>query len=144
MNKSFNVNDHLLSCEVELVKKDNFNMIIETLERMGMVSESTNTLFQSCHILQKKGKFYIVHFKEMFALDGKESTMNWGDLAIRNLIARILENWNLIKIKNKDNGEPVAKNEKIKIIPHNERKKWNLKSKYLFCCYRGKNNGNHE
>ena len=138
--EKLNVNDILLSCEIELNKEEYFNVVLETLERIGMYSKKTNTLFQSCYILHKKGKFYIVHFKELYALDNNTCTMDYQDLAIRNLIANILENWGLIKIITpaKQKNEPVANIHDVTIIPHKDKKNFILKPKYTFYCMRKK------
>lgn len=137
---NFDINNILLSCEVELTNSNNFNVIVETLERIGSLNKRIKTLFQSCHILHKMNKFYIVHYKEMYALDGKNYKMNYQDLAVRNLIAKILENWKLIKIKTPhyERKEPIADMKSIVIIPFKERKNWNIKAKYIFGCYRRK------
>lgn len=130
--KSFDINEYLLTREIELTNDDNFTIIMETLERIGMISLHNKTLFQSCHILQKKGKLYIVHFKEMYALDGKYSSMTLEDVAIRNLISILLERWGLIKLVNPINDEPVAEKNSIHIISHNDKKNWKLQTKYTF------------
>ena len=129
---TINVNDYLLTREIELTSNDSFTIIMETLERIGMISFHNKTLFQSCHILQKRGKFYIVHFKEMYALDGKHSTLTIEDIAIRNLITLLLERWGLLKLINPIEDEPIAPKTSITIISHNEKKDWKLQPKYTF------------
>lgn len=138
--EKLNVNEILLSCEIKLNKEEYFNVVLETLERIGMYSKKNNTLFQSCHILHKRGKFYIVHFKELYALDNNECTMDYHDLAIRNLIASILENWGLIEIITpiKQKNEPIANIHDITIVPHKDKKNYILKPKYTFYCMRNK------
>lgn len=130
---NIDVKEHLLEREITLTKEDNFTVVMETLERIGMVSYHNKSLFQSCHILHKKDKFYIVHFKEMYALDGKPSTLTLKDIGVRNLIASLLEKWGLIKlitpITDKDT---IAPSNAIFIIPHKERQQWKLYKKYLF------------
>ena len=119
--------------EVTLDEKDDFLKVRETLTRIGVASKKDKTLYQSCHILHKQGKYYIVHFKELFALDGKPSTITENDLQRRNAIANLLEEWGLLKIlkdekeKIKDNLAPLHQ---IKIISYKEKDDWELVSKY--------------
>lgn len=117
--------------EVLLEKEDDFLKVRETLTRIGVASRKTNTLFQSCHILHKQGKYYIVHFKELFALDGKPFTFSEEDQGRRNAIANLLDEWGLVKLvdKNKSN-EPLVPITKIKIIPFKEKNDWELIAKY--------------
>lgn len=117
--------------EVELVNPDNFLKVKETLTRMGYASRKDNTLYQSCHILHKKGKYYIVHFKELFLLDGKEADLTENDLARRNTIASLLDDWDLIRIVDKTKiADPQASIAQIKIVPHKDKASWNLVAKY--------------
>lgn len=118
--------------EVHLVEPDNFLLVKETLTRIGIASKKTNTLYQSCHILHKQGKYYIMHFKELFLLDGKKNTdFSENDLARRNTIVNLLEEWELIKIVDKKKtNEPVVPISHIKIIPHKEKNNWILTAKY--------------
>lgn len=118
--------------EVQLVEPDNFLLVKETLTRIGIASKKTNTLFQSCHILHKQGKYYIMHFKELFLLDGKKNTdFSENDKARRNTIANLLEEWELIKIVDKKRtGEPVVPISHIKIISFKEKNDWILTAKY--------------
>lgn len=127
------IEDVLLDREIQLTTEESFNMIIETLTRIGMSSEEKKTIFQSCHILSKRGKYYIVHFKEMMALDGKDVDFSHKDLAIRNMVTLFLERWGLCRSLNpiKDK-EPVAKKNYVKIIPFKEKDEWNFVSKYTF------------
>ncbi len=130
--KDFNVEDYILTREVKLTSPEKFTVIMETLERIGMVSLHNKTLFQSCHILQKRGKFYIVHFKEMYALDNKECTLSIEDVAIRNLITTLLVKWGMVELVNTIEPEPIANALSINIIPYKERQNWNLQPKYRF------------
>ena len=118
--------------EVYLDKQDDFLKVKETLTRIGVASRRTNTLFQSCHILHKQSKYYIVHFKELFALDGKESTITEEDIGRRNSIIQLLEEWDLIKIADKDNQlfENKIPLNGIKIIPFKYKADWELVPKY--------------
>lgn len=118
--------------EVTLEEEDNFLKVRETLTRIGVASKKDKILYQSCHILHKRGKYYIVHFKELFALDGKPTDISENDLARRNAIAKLLEDWELIKIVEKskvESPEPIYLSQ-IKIIPHKEKKEWELVPKY--------------
>ena len=117
--------------EVTLNEPDDFLKVKETLTRIGVASKRDNTLYQSCHILHKQGKYYIVHFKELFALDGKPSNFSENDEARRNAIAKLLDEWKLVKLKNYSTVEqmsvPVSH---LKIISHKDKDNWNLVSKY--------------
>ena len=117
--------------EVRLKEADDFLKVKETLTRMGVASRKDKILFQSCHILHKQGKYYIVHFKELFALDGKPSNISENDIQRRNAIAKLLEEWGLIKIMNpkllEDNLAPLHQ---IKIISFKEKDDWDLIAKY--------------
>ena len=117
--------------EVTLAKEDDFLKVKETLTRIGVSSKTENKLWQSCHILHKKGKYYIVHFKELFLLDGLSSSIDENDIARRNTIAKLLEEWGLLKIVD---GVKVESNlagiNKIKIIPFKEKTNWELIPKY--------------
>jgi hypothetical protein len=117
--------------EVTLEKNDDFLKVKETLTRIGLASKKDNTLYQSCHILHKQGKYYIVHFKELFALDGKPSDITENDIARRNTIANLLEEWELIDIVSQEQTDtPVVSLSQIKIIPFKEKNEWNLVTKY--------------
>lgn len=117
--------------EVVLVEEDDFLKVRETLTRIGVSSRRERVLYQSCHILHKQGKYYITHFKELFALDGKPSTITENDIQRRNAIANLLEEWGLIKVVNydiiKDNMAPIHQ---IKIISFKEKDDWELIAKY--------------
>lgn len=124
----FNINQLV---EVRLKNAEDFLKVRETLSRIGLASKKENTLYQSCHILHKQGKYYIVHFKELFLLDGKESSLIEGDIARRNRIIHLLDEWELIEIVDYDKIEdPIAPLNQIKIIPFKEKDKWNLVTKY--------------
>jgi hypothetical protein len=117
--------------EVTLKHQDDFLKVRETLTRIGVSSRKEKVLYQSCHILHKQGKYYIVHFKELFALDGKPSNISENDIQRRNAIAKLLEEWGLIKIMNpkllEDNVAPLHQ---IKIISFKEKDDWDLIAKY--------------
>ena len=117
--------------EIELFEDDDFLKIKETLTRIGVSSRKENKLYQSCHILHKRGKYYIVHFKELFALDGLPSNITDNDIARRNTIANLLEDWELLEIVNQEQTEePVASIAQIKIISYNDKSDWELVPKY--------------
>lgn len=117
--------------EVQLAQEDDFLKVRETLTRIGVASRKDNKLFQSCHILHKQGRYYIVHFKELFALDGKGTDFSEDDLARRNTIALLLEEWGLVKILNRSKAEePKAPLNQIKILTHKEKHSWELVAKY--------------
>jgi len=117
--------------EVTLVEQDDFLKVRETLTRIGVSSRKEKVLYQSCHILHKQGKYYIVHFKELFALDGKLSTITENDIQRRNAIANLLEEWGLLKIINYDTVEHnMAPIHQIKIIAFKEKDEWELITKY--------------
>lgn len=117
--------------EVTLPDPDNFLKVRETLSRIGVASKKDKTLFQSCHILHKQGKYYIVHFKQLFLLDGKQSDFTDDDRGRLNTIANLLHEWELINLVSKDKSAyPVAPLSQIKIISHKEKNEWNLVAKY--------------
>ena len=117
--------------EVSLKKEEDFLKIKETLTRIGIASKKEKKLFQSCHILHKRGKYYIVHFKELFQLDGKPSDFTDDDRSRRNAIAFLLEEWGLLDIVNKSAfSDSVAKLSSVKIIAYKEKSDWTLESKY--------------
>ena len=117
--------------EVTLEKQDDFLKVRETLTRIGVAAKNDNILYQSCHILHKQGKYYIVHFKELFELDGKPSNISENDLARRNTIANLVAEWGLVKLvdaeKSKTNVAPLSQ---IKILPFKDKSQWQLVSKY--------------
>jgi len=117
--------------EVLLNEQDDFLKVRETLTRIGVSSRKEKVLYQSCHILHKQGKYYIVHFKELFALDGKPSNISENDIQRRNAIANLLEEWGLIKVLNKHILENnIAPLHQIKIIAFKEKDQWELIAKY--------------
>jgi hypothetical protein len=117
--------------EIKLKKEDDFLKVKETLTRIGVASKKDKTLYQSCHILHKQGRYYIVHFKELFALDGKPSNFSEGDIARRNTIVNLLKEWGLIEIVNATSTEsPVSPISQIKVLPHKEKNEWELVAKY--------------
>jgi hypothetical protein len=117
--------------EVRLNNTEDFLKVRETLSRIGLASKKDNTLYQSCHILHKQGKYYIVHFKELFLLDGKDSSFSEGDIARRNRIVLLLDEWELIRVVDyKKMEEPICPISQIKIIPYKEKNNWNLVTKY--------------
>lgn len=117
--------------EVTLSQSDDFLKVRETLTRIGVASRKSNTLFQSCHILHKQGKYYIVHFKELFALDGKQTDFDVDDIARRNTIANLLDEWGLVKLVSpQKSAEPVSSLSQIKVIPFGQKDQWELVTKY--------------
>ena len=122
--------DPEMMVEVTLHQPDDFLKVRETLTRIGVASRKEKKLFQSCHILHKKGKYYIVHFKELFALDGKHANLTSNDIQRRNRIAKLLSDWGLIGIVTNDKIEDVAPLNQIKVIAFKEKGDWILESKY--------------
>jgi hypothetical protein len=116
--------------EVTIKQPDDFLKVRETLTRIGVASRKDKTLFQSCHILHKQGKYYIVHFKELFALDGKIATLSENDIQRRNTIAILLQDWALVDIVQKEKAENKAPLSQIKVLPFKEKKEWTLSAKY--------------
>ncbi len=116
--------------EVVLPEPDNFLKVRETLTRIGIASRKDKTLYQSCHILHKQGRYFIVHFKELFALDGKEANLTLSDIERRNTIARLLEDWGLLKISNAAQAQRCTSLSQIKIVSFKEKDEWNLVAKY--------------
>ena len=116
--------------EVTLPEPDNFLKVKETLTRIGVASKKDKTLYQSCHILHKQGRYFIVHFKELFALDGKESNITMNDVERRNTISKLLEDWGLLKIVSAEQAAKQVSLSQIKIVSFSEKKEWNLVAKY--------------
>ena len=116
--------------EVILNEPDDFLKVRETLTRIGVASRKDQKLFQSCHILHKQGRYFIVHFKELFLLDGKKSNLEENDIARRNTIAQLMSDWGLITIDNGQQVKPLAPLRQIKIIPFKEKNNWELCPKY--------------
>jgi hypothetical protein len=118
--------EHML--EVGLKEPDDFLKVRETLSRIGVASRKERKLYQSCHILHKQGRYYIVHFKELFALDGKQTNLSENDIARRNTIANLLNDWGLVNVLG--NSENVAPLSQIKVLSYREKDDWTLETKY--------------
>lgn len=117
--------------EVRLAKEDDFLKVKETLTRIGVASKRDMKLYQSCHILHKQGRYYIVHFKELFALDGKPSSISEEDYGRRNTIVKLLDEWGLVESVTPVTAlEPLTPLSQIKVIPHKEKNQWELVAKY--------------
>ena len=116
--------------EVVLNEPDDFLKVRETLTRIGVASRKDKKLYQSCHILHKQGRYFIVHFKELFLLDGKKSNLEENDISRRNTIAQLMSDWGLITIQDKDKMTPMAPMRQIKIISFKEKNEWELCPKY--------------
>ena len=116
--------------EVALREPDDFLKVRETLTRIGVASRKEKKLYQSCHILHKQGKYYIVHFKELFALDGKKANLSLNDVQRRNRIVQLLGDWGLVSINNKESITDVAPLSQIKVLAYREKGDWTLESKY--------------
>jgi hypothetical protein len=116
--------------EVQLKEPDDFLKVRETLTRIGVASRKDKKLFQSCHILHKQGRYFIVHFKELFALDGKESNFSENDAERRNTITQLLSDWGLIAILNNSIAEKKAPLSQIKVLSFKEKGEWDLQAKY--------------
>ena len=114
--------------EVGLKEPDDFLKVRETLSRIGVASRKERKLYQSCHILHKQGRYYIVHFKELFALDGKKTNLTENDISRRNTIANLLKDWGLVEILG--NAESVAPLSQIKVLSFREKSEWILETKY--------------
>ena len=127
MNEVLWKQDQML--EVNLNEPDDFLKVRETLSRIGVASRKSKTLYQSCHILHKQGKYYIVHFKELFALDGKDTNISENDIARRNTIANLLSDWGLVKVPIGSSVESAPLSQ-IKVISFKEKNEWNLETKY--------------
>ena len=117
-----------LMLEIRLSEADDFLKVRETLSRIGVASRKEKKLYQSCHILHKQGRYYIVHFKELFALDGKPTNLSQNDIERRNTIAGLLEDWELVEVLGI--SEPKAPLSQIKILPYKEKEEWTLETKY--------------
>tara|TARA_B100001778_G_C18374004_1_gene532092 strand:- start:103 stop:531 length:429 start_codon:yes stop_codon:yes gene_type:complete len=127
MEVSWTKNDMV---EVTLREPDDFLKVRETLTRIGVASRKERKLYQSCHILHKKGQYYIVHFKELFALDGKRTNLSQNDVQRRNRIVQLLCDWGLVEVPKKDTINDTAPLSQIKIISYKEKGDWDLESKY--------------
>ena len=116
--------------EVKIKEPDDFLKIRETLTRIGVASRKDNKLYQSCHILHKQGRYFIVHFKELFLLDGKKSNLEENDVGRRNTIATLMSDWGLLTVESKEKLQPVAPLRQIKIISFKDKNQWELCPKY--------------
>ena len=116
--------------EVKLGEPDDFLKVRETLTRIGVASRKEKKIYQSCHILHKQGKYYIVHFKELFALDGKNTNITENDIQRRNRISQLLSDWGLVSIVDPDSVGELAPLNQIKVISFKEKGEWTLESKY--------------
>ena len=116
--------------EINLLEPDDFLKVRETLTRIGVASRKDKTLYQSCHILHKQGRHFIVHFKELFALDGKNADLTDNDLQRRNTIAKLLVDWGLVSVLNSEHFKDYAPLSQIKVISHKEKHDWKLETKY--------------
>lgn len=116
--------------EVTLNEPDDFLKVRETLTRIGVASRKEKKLYQSCHILHKQGRYYIVHFKELFALDGKRANLFLNDVQRKNRIAQLLQDWGLVKIVNADQVVDAAPLSQIKVLSFKDKPEWTLESKY--------------
>ena len=116
--------------EVTLKEPDDFLKVRETLTRVGVASRKERKLYQSCHILHKRGKYYIVHFKELFALDGKPTNITENDVQRRNRISKLLSDWGLIEVVQKDYEDNLAPLNQIKVLSFKDKGEWTLESKY--------------
>jgi hypothetical protein len=116
--------------EVTLVQPDDFLKVRETLTRIGVASRKDKVLYQSCHILHKQGRYFIVHFKELFALDGKSADLTENDLQRRNTIAKLLIDWGLVQVINPDKFTDLAPLSQIKVIAFKDKNEWSLQTKY--------------
>jgi hypothetical protein len=116
--------------EVTLTEPDDFLKVRETLTRIGVASRKEKKLYQSCHILHKQGRYYIVHFKELFALDGKRANLFLNDVQRKNRIAQLLQDWGLVKIVNADQVADAAPLSQIKVLSFKDKPEWTLESKY--------------
>jgi len=116
--------------EITLNEPDDFLKVRETLTRIGIASRKEKKLFQSCHILHKQGRYFIVHFKELFLLDGKKANLEESDLARRNTIATLLSDWGLVNIVDSSQAKDKAPLRQIKIVSYREKSEWNLCQKY--------------
>ena len=122
--------DASMMVEVVLRQPDDFLKVRETLTRIGVASRTENKLFQSCHILHKQGRYYIVHFKELFLLDGKGANFTDNDLQRRNRITKLLADWGLVDLVDENQIEPMCSISQIKILPYKQKAEWQLVPKY--------------
>jgi hypothetical protein len=132
LNIELSTNGHIeyTPLEVTLNKEDDFLKIRETLTRIGVAAKKEQKLYQSCHILHKQGRYYVVSFKELFALDGKDTEITDNDLERRNTIAKLLQDWNLLRIVDQSILNNLAPMAQIKVIAHKDKHDWTLEPKY--------------
>jgi len=116
--------------EVKLSEPDDFLKVRETLTRIGVASRKEKKLYQSCHILHKQGKYFIVHFKELFALDGKYANLTINDVQRRNRITKLLSDWGLVEVVDEESIDDIAPLNQIKVLPFREKSEWTLEQKY--------------
>ena len=116
--------------EIRLNEPDDFLKVRETLTRIGVASRKEKKLYQSCHILHKQGKYFIVHFKELFALDGKYANLTINDVQRRNRITRLLSDWGLISVIKEESIQDIAPLNQIKVLPYKDKNEWKLEQKY--------------
>jgi len=127
----FNINiEGYVPLEVTLIQPDDFLKVRETLSRIGVASSKDKVLYQSCHILHKQSRYFIVHFKELFALDGKQADLTGNDIERRNTIAKLLSDWDLVKIIDSELHMNIAPLSQIKILSFKDKNEWSLQSKY--------------
>ena len=127
----FNINiEGYVPLEVTLIQPDDFLKVRETLSRIGVASSKDKVLYQSCHILHKQSRYFIVHFKELFALDGKQADLTDNDIERRNTIAKLLSDWDLVKIIDSELHVNIAPLSQIKILSFKDKDDWSLQSKY--------------
>mgnify|MGYP003132406980 CR=1 FL=1 len=127
----FNINiEGYVPLEVTLIQPDDFLKVRETLSRIGVASSKDKVLYQSCHILHKQSRYFIVHFKELFALDGKQADLTDNDIERRNTIAKLLSDWDLVKIIDSELHMNIAPLSQIKILSFKDKDDWSLQSKY--------------
>ena len=124
------VDDISFGVHVDLATPDDFLKCKETLSRIGVASHKDKKLYQSCHILHKKGRYYIVHFKELFKLDGKPTTISDEDIQRRNLVSSLLHDWGLLKIVDEESSHPRAQMSTVKVLSFSEKNSWKLETKY--------------
>lgn len=130
-NDFFNIDfDGYQPLEIKLVEPDDFLKIRETLTRIGVASRKDKILYQSCHILHKQGRYFICHFKELFALDGKQADLTENDLQRRNTVAKLLSDWGLVSVLNPNSFSDVAPLSQIKVLSFKEKDDWTLQTKY--------------
>ena len=130
-NDFFNIDiEGYVPLEIKLVEPDDFLKIRETLTRIGVASRKDKILYQSCHILHKQGRYFVVHFKELFALDGKQADLTENDLQRRNTIAKLLIDWGLVQVINQDKFTDLAPLSQIKVIAFKDKNEWSLQTKY--------------